>query len=87
MTEDVREFVNKVCRFELRAHWPMRCIRYRRELIRHYVMLLRVREDRRPERIIPLYKKTIESMEVNPIAGDPRRVLSVFTGRGNDAAH
>ena len=52
----VSELINELWRAEIRAHWPRRCIQWRRSLIRQYVLLLRLREDRRPERIMKTYK-------------------------------
>lgn len=61
MLVPVRDVINELWRAEIRAHWPRRSIAWRRELIRQYVMLLRLREDRRPGRICALYRESRES--------------------------
>lgn len=57
----VGDLINELWRAEIRVHWTRRSISWRRELIRQYVLLLRLREDKRPERVVPLYRRARES--------------------------
>lgn len=54
----IGEVIADMWREEIKRHWPLRGASWRREIIRQYVMLIRLREDKRPHRLIALYKQS-----------------------------
>lgn len=57
----IGDVIADLWREEIRRHWPFRQSSWRREMIRQYLMLVRLREDKRPERVISLYRKSRET--------------------------